>query len=205
MFAPTRQDGISDFAVRVLSDGLGRSVSADEVFAYVYGLLHHSGYREEFAANLRKDAPRLPLSGDVEPILSVGQKLLDLHLGYEFVQSHKFAGTELPADVLVHSLAYPRKDGKRDWSRLVVNNSLVIEEIPEDAYKYRVGSKSPLEWVVSSASSRGQDGGPLAQDPNDWGSAMGNAGYLLSLVGKSVTLAQESVRLCRDLAELRPR
>ena len=37
-------------------------ISEDDLFYYAYGILHHSGYRTRYAANLSKEAPRIPMA-----------------------------------------------------------------------------------------------------------------------------------------------
>jgi predicted helicase len=53
-----RIDNISDRALAEYQSAYGAAVSKDDIFYYVYGLLHSPEYRAEFAADLRKMLPR---------------------------------------------------------------------------------------------------------------------------------------------------
>jgi len=42
------------------------------IFHYVYGLLHHPGYREKFADNLKRELPRVPFAADFRAFAEAG-------------------------------------------------------------------------------------------------------------------------------------
>jgi predicted helicase len=54
-----------------------------DVFYYVYGILHHPGYREKFGDNLKRELPRIPFAPDFWAFSEAGRKLAELHLKYE--------------------------------------------------------------------------------------------------------------------------
>ena len=54
-----------------------------DIFHYVYGILHHPDYRERYQANLKRDLPRLPYASDFRGFAKAGQRLAEIHLGYE--------------------------------------------------------------------------------------------------------------------------
>lgn len=54
----------------------------------MYGILHSPDYRKQFAADLKKMLPRIPLvdnAADFKAFTAAGRKLADLHLNYENV------------------------------------------------------------------------------------------------------------------------
>ena len=54
-----------------------------DIFHYVYGLLHHSAYRERYQANLKRDLPRIPFAPDFRAFAEAGARLATIHVGYE--------------------------------------------------------------------------------------------------------------------------
>ena len=54
-----------------------------DIFHYVYALLHHPAYREKYAANLRRELPRLPFAPDFWGFANAGARLAELHVNYE--------------------------------------------------------------------------------------------------------------------------
>ena len=49
-------------------------------FHYVYGLLHHHGYRAKFADNLKSELPRIPFAPEFKALAIAGKGLVRLHL-----------------------------------------------------------------------------------------------------------------------------
>ena len=63
-------------------------ITAEEIFAYTYAVLHDPAYRHEYAVDLRREFPRMPLHPDFHHWAEMGQKLLDLHIGFESVEPY---------------------------------------------------------------------------------------------------------------------
>ena len=58
-------------------------ITAEDIFAYTYAVLHDPHYREKYAVDLLREFPRLPLYRDFDNWKRMGQELLDLHIGFE--------------------------------------------------------------------------------------------------------------------------
>ena len=83
---PRRRDNITDDALDAYRTHYGEWVTKDQIFAYVYGILHSPGYRAQYANDLARLLPRIPevsTSGAFREFSESGQQLLDLHIGYE--------------------------------------------------------------------------------------------------------------------------
>src|SRR5690554_4180999 len=66
----------------------GKNVVKEDIFYYVYGILHSPDYRTSFANDLKKMLPRIPLLEDVRDFWKfskAGRQLADLHINYETV------------------------------------------------------------------------------------------------------------------------
>ena len=84
--ARDRRDNISTEALAAHRAHVGEDVTSDQVFAYVYGVLHSPEYRARYADDLARLLPRIPDPKDRATFLGfaeAGQRLLDLHIGYE--------------------------------------------------------------------------------------------------------------------------
>src|SRR5690606_19983002 len=58
---PQRRDAITDEGLTHFCEAYpGESITKEDLFYYVYGLLHSPDYRERFADNLAKELPRIP-------------------------------------------------------------------------------------------------------------------------------------------------
>src|SRR5438874_1016806 len=60
-----------------------RDISKRDIFYYVFGILHHPGYRTKFAHNLKRELPRIPFAPDFWAFAEAGKELARLNLDYE--------------------------------------------------------------------------------------------------------------------------
>jgi predicted helicase len=81
-----RHDAISNFILEQAQTRYGPKVTKEDIFYYVYGILHSPDYRKTFANDLKKMLPRLPLVEVVADFWSfskAGKKLAEIHIDYE--------------------------------------------------------------------------------------------------------------------------
>ena len=124
----------------------GDGITAEDIFVYTYAVLHDPEYRERYADNLLREFPRLPLYSDFSAWMRMGRELLDLHLGFESAELYDLERVEksLP----------PRRENKTvlmaDKSRgaIVLDRRTTLTGVPGSAWRYRLGSRSALEWVL---------------------------------------------------------
>lgn len=177
--APRDTDNITDWALAQFQSRYGPEISKDDIWEYLYGIMHAPDWREYYRHDLQRNLPRVPLADDFEAFRSAGRKLMNLHIGYETVD-------EWPATCLVDDQpdegdadadAYridsrmrwgKRADGSDDRSVLVVNNRCRLVGIPPEANNYEVSGRTPLQWAIDSLRiKRDRDSG-IVDDPNRW-------------------------------------
>ncbi len=152
-----QHDNITDYALKEYQthyqDG---KITKTDIFHYVYGLLHHPGYRKKYANSLLKGLPHIPMAPDFWAFKDAGQYLADVHLGYfdESRQNNRYPlGPPKNSFDSPTKLAFAKsKDPETtrqvtDYTRLKINGVLAYDNIPETYY--RVGGRTPLEWLVS--------------------------------------------------------
>jgi predicted helicase len=84
-----------------------------------------------------------------------------------------------------------------------VSNSVpTIEQIPERAYSFGLGSRSAIAWVIES--NRVKTDGPsgIRNDPNDWAIERGEPTFILDLVGRIVALSIRTDEIVEALPPL---
>ncbi|WP_341872031.1 type ISP restriction/modification enzyme, partial [Bartonella queenslandensis] len=67
------------------------TITKDDLFYYVYGLLHSEDYRARYANNLSKELPRIPCVKSAEDFwkfVTAGRELGHLHVNYEDVEPY---------------------------------------------------------------------------------------------------------------------
>lgn len=215
-----RRDGLTDDGLAHFSSAYAsEKIEKEDVFYYVYGLLHSFDYRERYADNLSKELPRIPrvkTAADFWAFSRAGRQLADLHLNYETQPCYPvdYVGGELLLKTLddtafrVEKMKFGKTkiDGKNvdDKTTIIYNSRISITGIPLDAYDYVVNGKSALDWVIERqcAKPADKDSG-IVNDANDWATeTMRNARYPLELFQRVITVSLETMKIVRALPKL---
>ncbi|ENA1793516.1 DEAD/DEAH box helicase [Flavobacterium psychrophilum] len=212
-----RRDAISDFILDQAKERYGKNVGKEDVFYYVYGLLHSPTYREMFANDLKKMLPRLPLLDDVRDFWKfskAGRELAELHINYE--NQPKPAGVivihnpltitetlkQLSADEIkyidykVEKMKFPKKDQKET---IFYNSRITIDNIPAKAYQYVVNGKPAIEWIMERYAITTHKESQITNNPNDWSAETGNPKYILDLLLSVINVSLQTVDIVEGL------
>ena len=211
-----RIDNITDQALADYQKAYGPHVSKDDIFWYVYGLLHSSDYREQFAADLKKMLPRIPqvdTRESFEAFVDAGRELMDLHLDYEHAEPWiglTIKGGEPQGDPYdwyrITKMAYGKRrlDGKQvpDKTTVVYNPHITITGIPLEAQEYMLGARSALDWIIERYQIKTDKPSGITNDPNDWSKEHHQPRYILDLLTRIVTVSMRTVEIVDALPRL---
>lgn len=202
-----RQDNITPETIARYRRLYGQQATADDVFFFVYGLLHSPDYRSEFAGDLKKVLPRIPELADPADFwafTSAGRRLSELHLGYESVEPYPVTVTgDVPHDLHVTKMRFGGKPGAWDKTTVRVTDTITVTGIPEEAQEYKLGSRSAIEWVLERYQVTTHKASLIKNDPNDWGREHGQPHYILDLLKRVITVSVETVAIVKALPPLR--
>ncbi len=212
-----RRSNINQESLGAYRTRLGDDVTPDQLFAYVYGVLHSPHYRERYATDLARLVARIPDPADRETFdafAEAGQQLLDLHIGYEDVEPYpldEYSGgggggggvPSGPERYRVEKMRWGGKTREPDRSRIVYNDWITLAGIPDEAHDYVVGPRSALAWLIDRYQVKTDKASGIVNDVNDWGLERGEPRYVLDLVKRIVTVSVETMRIVRGLPELR--
>ncbi|MDQ1053066.1 putative helicase [Arthrobacter sp. SORGH_AS 212] len=206
-------DNITDAALVEYRAAYGPDITKDDVFHYVYGILHSPQYRSTFAADLKKMLPRIPLVSGNErfrAVLEAGKALSDLHIGYESLEPYALneVATRLVAEhddyarYAVTKMKYAGKAGAWDKTQIIYNSHITLEGIPAEAHRYMLGSRSALDWILERYQVKTDKASGIANDPNDWSREHEQPRYIIDLIGRVVALSLETNRVVDSLPDL---
>ncbi len=192
-------------------------ISKWDIFYYVYALLHAPAYREKYAANLKRDLPHIPFVDSVEQFwkyVEAGRQLAELHVNYEAQAEYPLEMVENPEAHLnwrveKMKLVKPSQPppslpqnpqnqgilGEGQTATLVYNDFLTLKGIPAEAFEYRLGNRSALDWVIDQYRVTTDPRSKIVNDPND----ADDPQYIVRLVKKVVTVSVETVKLVKGL------
>lgn len=208
----TQRDGITDWCLQEVRSRFAgaKSITKEDIFYYVYGLLHSPHYRERFADDLRKALPRIPIVERAEEFIAfakAGRELAHLHLHYEdfaneagveVVETDYSAADEF-AFYAVEKMRFAPKDERRT---IIVNPHIAIHNIPTEAYDYVVNGKSAIEWVMDRYAVTTHKDSGIKNDPNLWACEQGKPRYILDLLLSIIHVSLETHRIVEKLPKL---
>ena len=169
--------GLRQFREHYGDDGIGD----EDVFAYVYAMLHDPAYRQRYEIDLRREFPRVFFQDDFAWWAGKGRELLELHIGFESVEPWGLERVEAERPSTRHGRTYgssgraggsgspspqpspvkgegasPRVILRADKERGVIrlDGETTLAGVPPEAWEYRRGSRSALEWVLDQYKER---------------------------------------------------
>ena len=211
-----RRDGVTDWILSTARKQYGSRVTKEDIFYYVYGILHAPDYRTTFAADLKKSLPRLPLvesPDDFWAFSRAGRSLAELHLGYERVEP--YAGCRTIYSPLTNrgdeisyliddKMRFGKLDSKTADKRIIhYNAGITIENIPLEAYDYVVNGKSAIEWVMERYAVKTDPASQIENNPNDWCREHDDPKYIYNLLLRIITVALETMKIVYTLPKLK--
>jgi len=200
-----RRDGVSDFILERALKLYGNRVTKEDIFYYVYGILHSPEYRTRFANDLKKMLPRIPLVDEPREFWSfskAGRELAELHINYESVPPYEGVTVTGAEKGLfnVEKMRFPKK-GQTDT--ILYNGYITISDIPDKAYEYIVNGKSAIEWVMERYQVSTHKESGITNDPNNWAKEVGNPRYILDLLLSVINVSVKTVGIVEGLPELK--
>ena len=197
---------------------LKQDISKDDLFYYIYGVLHSPEYRERFRNNLAKQMPRVPPVKSAEVFRTfrdAGRALGDLHVNFEKVEPYMVTFREGdhrlipeaqkdPASFYrVTKMKFGGRGKDRDRSTVIYIDCITMENIPLAAYEYVVNGKSALEWVMERQVVKQDRASGTVNDANDYANeTVGDPRYPLDLFRRIVTVSLETVNIVNGLPPL---
>lgn len=198
-----RVDNITDATLEAYRKLHGEDVTKDDIFYAIYALLHHPTCRETYAADLQKMLPRIPQVKGFTEYARIGRALADLHVDYESAEQYPL-GEELSLTAPENAFERYRIEklswvSRTDHTAIRYNAHLTITGIPLEESEYKVGGRSPLEWVIDRYKITVDKASGIVNDPNAWLREQDNPRYVVDLIRSLVTVSLETQRLIAEL------
>ena len=125
-------------------------ITAADIFAYTYAVLHDPVYRHDYRIDLRREFPRLPLYHDFDQWAKMGHELLDLHLGFATAEPYPLERRD--KDGVKAGRALLRANPAQ--GTITLDSQTTLAGIPDAAWRYRLGPRSALEWILDQYKER---------------------------------------------------
>jgi predicted helicase len=167
-----------------------------DIFHYTYALLHHPHYRDRYAANLKRELPRIPFAPEFHPFAKAGKRLTEIHINYEQQPEYRLKHIEnkdLPIDWRVKKMRL-----SKDKTQIKYNDFLTLTGIPLEALEYRLGNRSALDWIIDQYQVSTDKRSGITNDPN----RLDDEEYIVRLIKQVITVSLETVEIVKSLPDL---
>ncbi|WRA07992.1 DEAD/DEAH box helicase [Helicobacter pylori] len=191
-----RYNAISGYALNLFRRHYGdNSITEEEIFYYIYAILHHKGYLEKYKNSLAKEAPRIALSDDFKELSVLGKELGELHLNYESGEMH----TSVKYTTLMNAEMegyYDVDKMTKKGDRILYNQNITITKIPKKAFEYVVNGKSAIDWVIERYQKTMDKDNLIENNPNHYAGGK----YVFELLCRVIKLSEKSVDLIEKIS-----
>ena len=202
-------DNITDWCLEQFHAHYDDHITKDDIWEYLYGVMHAPDWRERYKHDLQRNLPRIPLAPDFEAFRAAGRTLMDLHVNYETVD-------EYPVTCLVdgqpdegdaEAAAY-RIDKKMRWAKdgketnrsvLEINHRCKLIDIPDEAHHYTVSGRTPLDWAIDSLRLKYDKASGITDDPNGWHVWADEPFNLIRHLRRLIHVSVETARIVKSL------
>ncbi|MEH7436743.1 type ISP restriction/modification enzyme [Neobacillus drentensis] len=196
-----QNDGLFEQNYNIHAEILNKfKMSEEDLFYYVYALLHSSDFQLKYQNNLIKDVPHIPLVKGKEKYIEVGCKLADLHLNYESVPAYQDVdinyGNSAMTSYKVTKMKHPKRG---QFDTIVFNKDITISNIPEKAYEYVVNGRPAIEWIIDQYQVTVDKKSGIKDDPNDYSD---DEKYIFNLLLSVINVSVQTVNLVNSLPAL---
>ena len=121
-----------------------KKIKKEDIFHYVYGVLHNPAYRKKYELNLKREFPRIPFYQDFYQWADWGKELMDWHINYETIEPYKLKQIDLK-DI---KQPKPKLKADKQTGSIILDKQTTLKDIPAIAWDYKLGNRSALEWVL---------------------------------------------------------
>ena len=191
-----------------------KSITKDDIWEYLYGVMHAPDWREKYKHDLQRNLPRVPFAPDFEAFRAAGRELIGLHIGYDDVPENPVdclldggIDNDGAADPAVDPGAY--RIEKLRWGKgpnrtqdrrvLEINARCRLVGIPDAAREYMISGRSPLQWAIDSLRHKHDGPSSISDDPNEWQVWADEPYNLIRHLRRLVHVSVESARIISEL------
>ncbi|GHV03207.1 hypothetical protein AGMMS50229_01670 [Campylobacterota bacterium] len=194
-----RIDNITDWGLNQFVEYYGdRTITKEAVFHYVYAVLHNHAYRIKYELNLKREFPRIPFYDDFYKWSKWGEKLMDLHINYETVEPFALRTIEAPE---IKSLPKVKLKANKEAGAIAIDENTTLSAIPAQAWNYKLGNRSALEWVLDQYKERSPKDPTIAEQFNSYRFADYKT-LVIDLLKRVCTVSVETMKIVDEMAAL---
>lgn len=171
-------------------------ITKQDIFHYIYAVLHHPAYRSKYEINLKREFPRIPFYEDFRQWAAWGKQLMDLHLHYETVAPYPLQ--RIDEEKNREQTPVTRLMARKEKGEIEVDTCTKLAGVPAEAWDYRLGTYSALEWILERYKEKKPKDPTIAEKFNTYRFADYKE-QVIDLLGRVCTVSVETMRIIREM------
>ena len=159
--------------------------------------MHNPSYRKKYELNLKREFPRIPFYKDFAKWRDWGKELMEIHLEYETAKPYKLK--------VEHAKGKEKKEepnvklkADKDAGVIILDENTTISGIPNEAWEYKLGNRSALEWILDQYKEKKPTDPTIAEKFNTYKFA-DYKDFVIDLLKRVCTVSVETVRIVGEM------
>ncbi len=213
--SPPQPPSLSERGGRRLPSSCGRGVGGEgeitkeDIFYYIYGVLHNPKYRQKYELNLKREFPRIPFYDDFNQWKNWGQKLMDLHINYETIKPYSVKRIDFTPPTPPFQGGV--RGGKGGWgvikpklkvdktkNQILIDDVTTLTEIPPEVWEYKLGNRSAIEWILDQYKEKKAKDQTIAEKFNNYCFADYKE-TVIDLIMRVTTVSLETMKIIKEI------
>lgn len=182
----------------------GELITKEDIFYYVYAVLHNPEYRKKYELNLKREFPRIPFYNDFLKWVSWGKKLMELHLNYETIKPYPLkiinvganGRSPLPDDK--QKVIKPKLKADKIKNQIIIDEETILTGIPPETWEYLLGNRSALEWILDQYKEKKPKDPTIAEKFNNYRFADYKE-KVIDLLMRVTTVSVETMKIIKEM------
>lgn len=216
-----RKDNITDWGLKQFTDHYkDKNIKKEDIFNYTYAVLHNPVYREKYELNLKREFPRLPFYKNFWQWAKWGKALMELHINYEEAKPFKLNLTH--SEAIIKELKKPKQEklslaaeakelylpppskikvklkADKILGEIELDEISVLKGIPKEAWEYKLGNRSALEWILDQYKEKKYSDPTIAEKFNTYRFA-DHKEKVIDLLKRVTTVSVETMKIIREM------
>jgi predicted helicase len=198
-----------------------KKIKKEDIFHYVYGVLHNPAYRKKYELNLKREFPRIPFYKDFWQWAKLGKQLMDLHINYEEAkpfslkridekpnekkekQKEFFPKVKEPEAMFgIKPKVKIKLKADKQAGEIEIDEITKLKGIPKEAWEYKLGNRSALEWILDQYKEKKPKDKTIAEKFNTYRFADYKE-YVIELLKKVTTVSVETMKIIREMEKIK--
>ena len=198
-------------------------ITKENIFHYVYAVLHNPAYRKKYELNLKREFPRIPFYNNFYQWVKWGEQLMNLHIGYEttepyplnlIARNEAILGSSIDNEIASsqpntkskaprNDLRTPKAKLKalKDIGVIVLDDNTELHGVPKEAWEYKLGNRSALEWILDQYKEKKPTDPTIAEKFNTYKFADYKE-QVIDLLKRVCTVSVETMMIVKEMEKI---